>query len=136
METKNKAPHLGRKIGRIRELLGVKQESLAEQLGISQQAVSKIENSEQVEDATVERIAKALGVNTEAIKNFSEEAVFNIISNTFNNNSSDHSTLIASSMNYHPTFNTVEKIVDLYERLLQAEREKIALLEKLLGERK
>jgi transcriptional regulator with XRE-family HTH domain len=53
METKNKAPHLGRKIGRIREMLGVKQETLAEKLGISQQAVSKIEQSEQVEDTTL-----------------------------------------------------------------------------------
>jgi transcriptional regulator with XRE-family HTH domain len=136
METKTPPTHTGRKIGRIRELLGLKQEALAEKLGISQQAVSKLEQSEQVEEATLERVAKALGVSTEAIKNFTEEIVFHIISNTFNNHSADHSTLIASSMNYHPTFNTIEKIVDLYERLLQTEREKTVLLEKLLGEKK
>ncbi|MDQ6482574.1 transcriptional regulator, partial [Dyadobacter sp. LHD-138] len=92
------------------------------------QTVSKIEQSETVEEQLLEQIAQILGVTAEGIKNFSEEAVFNIISNTFNNTSSDNSTLIASSLNYQPTFNTIEKIVELYERLLQSEREKIELL--------
>ena len=128
--TKN---HIGRKISRIRELRDMKQEALAAALGISQQAVSNIENSETVEEAKLEEIAKALGVTAEGIKQFSEEAVFNIISNTYHNTSSDTSTLIASSLNYQPTFNTVEKIVELYERLLQAEKDKVAYLEKLLS---
>ena len=128
--TKN---HIGRKISRIRELRDMKQEALATALGISQQAVSNIENSETVEDTKLEEIAKALGVTAEGIKQFSEEAVFNIISNTYHNTSSDTSTLIASSLNYQPTFNTVEKIVELYERLLQAEKDKVAYLEKLVN---
>lgn len=128
--TKN---HIGRKISRIRELRDMKQEALAQALGISQQAVSAIENSETVEDAKLEEIAKALGVTAEGIKQFSEEAVFNIISNTYHNTSSDTSTLIASSLNYQPTFNTVEKIVELYERLLQAEKDKVAYMERLMN---
>ncbi|MFP9115987.1 helix-turn-helix domain-containing protein [Flavobacterium sp. RHBU_3] len=128
--TKN---HIGRKISRIRELRDMKQEALAQALGISQQAVSNIENSETVEDAKLEEIAKALGVTAEGIKQFSEEAVFNIISNTYHNTSSDTSTLIASSLNYQPTFNTVEKIVELYERLLQAEKDKVAYMERLMN---
>lgn len=128
--TKN---HIGRKISRIRELRDMKQEALAQALGISQQAVSNIENSETVEDAKLEEIAKALGVTAEGIKQFSEEAVFNIISNTYHNTSSDTSTLIASSLNYQPIFNTVEKIVELYERLLQAEKDKVAYLERLMN---
>ncbi|MXN93212.1 helix-turn-helix domain-containing protein [Flavobacterium sp. Sd200] len=128
--TKN---HIGRKISRIRELRDMKQEALAQALGISQQAVSNIENSETVEDAKLEEIARALGVTVEGIKQFSEEAVFNIISNTYHNTSSDTSTLIASSLNYQPTFNTVEKIVELYERLLQAEKDKVEYLERLFN---
>jgi len=130
--TKN---HIGRKISRIRELRDMKQEALAQALGISQQAVSNIENSETVEDAKLEEIAKALGVTAEGIKQFSEEAVFNIISNTYHNTSSDTSTLIASSLNYQPTFNTVEKIVELYERLLQSEKDKVAFLEKFIEQK-
>jgi len=120
--------HIGRKISKIRELKGMKQETLAAELGISQQAVSKIEQSADVDGEALEKIAKILGLSSEAIKAFTEEAVFNIISNTFHNTSSDNSTLIASSLNYQPTFNTVEKIVELYERLLQAEKEKNELL--------
>ena len=135
METATKPNHIGRKISRIRELRGMKQETLAEELGISQQAVSNIEQSETIDDVKLEEIAKVLGVTKEGIENFSEEAVFNIINNTYNNNSSDSSTLIASSVNYQPNFNTVEKIVDLYERLLKAEQDKITYLEKLLKEK-
>jgi transcriptional regulator with XRE-family HTH domain len=120
--------HIGRKISKIRELKGMKQETLASELGISQQAVSKIEQSADVDGEALEKIAKILGLSSEAIKAFTEEAIFNIISNTFHNTSSDNSTLIASSLNYQPTFNTVEKIVELYERLLQVEKEKNELL--------
>jgi len=126
--TKTNRSHLGRKISRIRELRGMKQDALATELGISQQEVSKLEQSEEIEDSTLEKVAKVLGVTSEAIKEYSDEAVFNIISNTFHNTSSDNSTLIASSLNYQPTFNTIEKIVELYERLLAAEREKVELL--------
>lgn len=79
--------HIGRKISRIRELRGMKQESLAAELGISQQAVSKIEQSAEVEEDALERIAKVLGVTAEAVKNYNDEAVFNIIGNTYHDNS-------------------------------------------------
>jgi transcriptional regulator with XRE-family HTH domain len=131
MNTSSKTGHIGRKISKIRELRGMKQEALAIAMGVSQQTISNIENSEEVEDKTLQRIAEALEVSVEGIKNFSEEAVFNIINNTYHNTSSDSSTLIASSVNYQPTFNTIEKIVELYERLLQAERDKVAYLEQL-----
>lgn len=124
--------HIGRKISRIRELRGMKQETLAEAMGLSQQSISHIEQSKTIDDEKLDKIAQALGVTKEGIENFSEEAIFNIISNTYNNTSNDNSSLIASSLNYQPTFNTVEKIVDLYERLLKAEQEKISYLEKLL----
>ncbi|WP_116787016.1 helix-turn-helix domain-containing protein [Flavobacterium psychrotrophum] len=124
--TKN---HIGRKISRIRELRDMKQEALAQALGISQQAVSAIENSETVEDAKLEEIAKALGVTAEGIKNFSEETILNIISNTFTSN--DSSTI--NAINVQPTFNPMDKVVELYERLVQAEKDKVAYLEKILN---
>ncbi len=133
METATKPNHIGRKISRIRELRGMKQEALADALNISQQAVSKIEQSEQIEDDKLEQVAKALGVTKEGIENFSEETVFNIIGNTVTNH--DNSSLFS----YQPTFNPLDKLIEaheenkkLYERLLQAEQEKIKYLEKLL----
>jgi transcriptional regulator with XRE-family HTH domain len=129
METAEKTNrnHLGRKISRIRELRGMKQESLATALGISQQAISKLEQSEEIEDSTLEKVAKVLGVTAEAIKNYSDEATINFIANTYN----DH----ASSYGHYYNFSPIEKIVTLYdekvallERLLASEREKVEIL--------
>jgi DNA-binding XRE family transcriptional regulator len=53
---------IGRKISKIRELRGMKQEALAAELGISQQAVSKIEQSAEVEEEALQKIAKVLAV--------------------------------------------------------------------------
>jgi DNA-binding XRE family transcriptional regulator len=75
--TKPTNTHIGRKISRIRELRGIKQETLASELGVSQQSVSRMEQSEVLEDDVLEKVAKILGVQPDAIKNFSEEAVFN-----------------------------------------------------------
>jgi transcriptional regulator with XRE-family HTH domain len=119
--------NLGRKISKIRELRGMKQEALATLLGVSQQAISKIEQSDEVEDLALEKIAQALGVTAEGIKNFNEEAVFNIIGNNYHDNS--------SSVQYQCTFNPIDKLIEvyeenkkLYEQLLQSELEKIEIL--------
>ncbi|SDF43390.1 DNA-binding transcriptional regulator, XRE-family HTH domain [Mucilaginibacter pineti] len=121
--------HIGRKINRIRELRGIKQETFAVELGISQQTVSRLEQSEEIEEDMLEKIANVLGVTSEGIKNFSEEAVFNIIGNNYHDNS--------SSVQYQCTFNPIDKLVEvfeenkkLYEQLLASEREKVELLKK------
>ena len=72
MSTATKPSHIGRKISRIRELRGLKQEALAMELGISQQSVSLMEQSETIEEDKLEHVAKVLGVTREAIENFSE----------------------------------------------------------------
>lgn len=113
--------HIGRKISKLRELRGMKQETLATELGISQQAISKIEQSAEVDEDALAKIANVLGLTPDAVKAFTEEAVFNIISNTFQDSSSNNN-------NYMCTINPLEKVIELYERLLQSEREKIELL--------
>ena len=119
--------HVGRKISRLREQRGMKQETLAEQLGISLQSVSKIEQSEQVEDITLERVAKALGVTPADIKNASDETINNYIQNNY-----EGAILNGSSNVNYGTINPIEKIAELYDALIKSEREKIALLEKLM----
>ena len=123
MKTATKPKHIGRNISRIRELREMKQEALAIAMGVSQQAVSIIENSETIEDEKLLVVAKALGVSIEGIKQFSEEAVFNYFNN-FNDQS--------SGFNTNCTFNPLDKVVELYERLVQAEKDKVEYLEKLL----
>jgi len=133
MSTLTKPNHIGRKISRIRELRDMKQEALAQALGTNQQAISAIENSETIDEEKLIEVAKALGVTVEAIKNFSEEAAINYF-NSFTDTKN-------SNVNFgnHCTFNPLDKLMEtveenknLYERLLQAEKDKIEYLEKLL----
>ena len=135
-KTKPQAKHMGRKIGRMREMLGIKQDVVADKLGVSQQTVSKIEQSDLVDDSMLGKIANVLGVSPDAIKNFNEEATINFIQNNY-----DGSKTNAGPINYN--FNpldkyigAIDKIEKLYQELLKSEREKVALLQKLLEERK
>jgi transcriptional regulator with XRE-family HTH domain len=125
MSTTTKPYHIGRKISRIRELKDMKQEALAQALGMSQQSVSTMENSETIDEEKLKEVAKALGMTVEAIKNFSEEAVINYFNNIYDN--------AAFNKHYNDcTFNPLDKVVELYERLVQAEKDKNEYLEKLL----
>ncbi|EOZ96479.1 MULTISPECIES: helix-turn-helix domain-containing protein [Cyclobacteriaceae] len=127
--------HHGRNIKRFREMMGIKQEVLAFELGEdwSQKKVSLLEQKEEIEEDLLRQVAEVLKVPAEAIKNFTEEAAVNIISNTFNDQSNGY--------NYYPTINinpmekwveTLEENKKLYERLLESEREKVELLRKML----
>lgn len=122
-----KTIHEGRNVKRIREILGIKQDALAMELGLSQQAVSALEQKEKIDEKILIDVAKVLNVPVEAIKNFNEEAALNIINNTFNDNA------VLNGILYNPTFNPIDKVVELYERMIKERDEKIALLEKMLN---
>lgn len=123
----NKKPlTIGQKVERIRTFRGFKQEYLASKLGVSQQTVSKIEQQEEIEEDLLKQIAEALGVTPEVIRNFDEDKITYIINhqyNIYNNEIKDNAT-----NNF--VFNPIEKIAELYERLLTTEREKNELLKK------
>ena len=119
--------HLGRNIQRIREIIGMKQSALADNAGMSQQNVSKLESSPVIADETLEKLATSLGVTADFIKGFNEEkAVYNIQSNfTVNEKGSN------INQQFQPTFNNdVDRLVEMFERLLQGEKEKVELLAK------
>jgi len=108
----------------------MKQEALAQALGWTQQQVSIMENNEIIEEDKLKDVAKALGVTPEAIKNFSEEGVINYF-NTFNE------AVSGNNFNHYQdcSFNPLDKMVELYERLVQAEKDKVVYLEKLLKDK-
>ena len=135
----NKSIHEGRNIKRFREMLNITQEAMAADLGDdwTQKKISLLEGKEKVEPEILDQVSKVLKVSPEAIKNFSEEAAVNIISNTFSDEA------VAYAQYYKCTINPFEKWVDamekneqLYKDLLKSEREKITLLEKLLEAKK
>lgn len=112
--------HHGRNIKRLRDILGVKQEKIAFELNLTQQAVSKLEQKEKIDDETLEKIAKVLKVPVEAIKNFDDDATISFVANTFNDSTAGY----ISNSNYNCNFNPLDKVVELYERMLEMERER------------
>ena len=130
IKEKENRRHVGRNLQRIRVYLGMKQEALAADLGVNQQVISKIEKQEEIEEDFLKRIAEVLGISEEVIKDFDvEKTIFNI--NHHNNkdaNISEGATTYAIVQQINP----LEKIVELYERLLKSEQDKIEILKKYM----
>lgn len=121
----NKQLHIGRKIERVRKLRGFTQEDIATGLGITKQAVSKIEQSETIEDERLKQIADVLGVTLDGLKAFRDESIL------YTANFYDGSSVTNSSINTNECTlinNPVDKIIELYESLLKIEREKVEIL--------
>ncbi|MDO7742907.1 MAG: helix-turn-helix domain-containing protein, partial [Pedobacter sp.] len=134
-------------VKRFREILGIKQESLAADLGEewTQKKVSSLEAKEKIDEEVMEQIAKALNIPSDAIRNFDEEkTIFNIQHNYEGSNAS--AGVVNAGPNsgayYECSFNPLEKLIQtmdqltlvyaekevLYERLLKCEQEKVELL--------
>jgi transcriptional regulator with XRE-family HTH domain len=113
-----KEKHIGKNIRAIRQLRGMKQEIFAKKMGIAQQNVSKMENKKTPSEQQIEAAAKILQTSTEAIKNFDENGIFQ--NNLFNEQVNN--------------FNPVEKVVELYERLLKESKDEITALKTELEE--
>jgi transcriptional regulator with XRE-family HTH domain len=120
----NQKIHQGRNIKRFREMLGIKQEVLAYELGDdwNQKKISLLEQKEAIETNILRQVAQILKIPVEAIENFDEEQVINIIGNTITNNDN------GSVVNTYPIFHPVETILKLHD-------EKIALYERMLKEK-
>lgn len=116
--------HQGRNVKRFREMLGIKQEALAFDIGgdWNQKKVSLLEQKEVIEDSLLQQIAEVLKIPVEAIQNFDEQQAVNIISNTVTTVNDNAIGVIVNNNN------PVEKIIQLHE-------EKIALYERMLKEK-
>lgn len=119
--------HEGNNLRGIREILGIKQETLAQKLGNgwNQQKISLLEGKEVIDPKILNEVASALGVSPDAIRNYNKLAAINVVSNNFTDFKDN---AIASAMNYQCTFNPIEKILKLQE-------EKEVLLERIISEK-
>lgn len=138
--------HQGANVRKIRQLLGMKQESLAEMLGTTQQVLSRIEQRKVIADTTLIKIAGILNVSPKIIQGLEENPLSVIIeNNTFEGGSSNYNTgIIENDQNnennqqIHPLDKVLELSKEtnaLYERMLTLEKEKSELLERLLKEK-
>lgn len=117
----------------------MKQEALAAKLGgdWTQRKVSLLEDKETIEPLILEQVAKALDVPVDALENVNDDMVF-YNTNNFHDQSSMQNT--NGYYNYKPTFNPVDKIVELLEKriteLNQTIKEKDELIMKLMSDKK
>jgi hypothetical protein len=78
--TSNPKIHEGRNLKRFREMLAIKQDHLAFELGEdwNQQKISLLEQKEKIDSDILEQVAAILKIPAEAIRNFDEEQAINI----------------------------------------------------------
>ena len=138
MTNTTKNIHEGRNVKRFREMLGIKQDALAFELGEdwNQQKISLLEQKQTIDNELLQQISDALNIPMEAFKSFNEEQAINIISNTFDN---CHQP---ASVFYNSTINPLEEIkrlheekIALYERMLKEKDEMMARMEQLIKEK-
>jgi transcriptional regulator with XRE-family HTH domain len=74
--------HIGQKIKKLRELKNLTQTHMAQELGLSQSAYSKMELGEsEVTYGRLEKISSVLGMKPEDVITFNESMVFNVMNN-------------------------------------------------------
>lgn len=135
----NKNVHVGHNITRFRHLRGLKQETLADMIGVTQQTMSHHEQQKVVNPDVLRRIATALNVPQDVLQNLEDDnTTFIIENNTFGDN--DNIGMGAHiEQDKQNVYNPMDKIIELMERLLEREQqhcekleERISRLEKLI----
>ena len=107
------------KLKQIRELKNLSQEYIANQLGLSVRAYSKIETGEtQLTINRLNEICRIMGVDPIEVLGFDDKNIFNINNSTGNN-----------GYNY---INFPDKLVQQYEQTIQSLKEQIALMKLLM----
>lgn len=124
--------HEGRNVKRFREMLGIKQDALAWELGEdwNQQRISLLEQKMKIEDDILERISSVLKIPVEAIRTLDEEQVINIITN---NTNFDNASPTVN--NYPIFFNPIEKWIETLEEVKRLNAEMIRLKDEQLQEK-
>ncbi|WP_276380172.1 XRE family transcriptional regulator [Flavobacterium sp. H4147] len=128
--------HQGRNVKRFREMLNIKQEALAYDLGEdwNQKKISMLEQKDVIEDSILKQISAILKIPVEAFQNFDEEQAINIISNTFNDEAFIGNS--GGTYNVNPLQEILklhEEKIALYERMLKEKEEMMVRLEKLIN---
>ena len=139
--------HHGRNIRRTRIEKDMNQEGLSELVHLSQPAVSKYEKMKVIDDEMLQRFARALNVPFDYLKTLEEDAQTVVFENNTVNDSEQNTggakinigtvksyteDTDSSNDNRVNNFNPIDKITELYERLLKEKDEKYAALERRL----
>ena len=137
-ENDKKSVHQGKNAKRLREAKGIKQEEIAMELDITQQAVSLLEKRQELDDETIAVYARVLGIDESFIRNMVDDSLPEG-SNYFYDQSSQISQHNTQTLNFNPLDKVMELCSEkdqLYERMLELEKEKSALMEQMFKEKK
>jgi transcriptional regulator with XRE-family HTH domain len=128
--------HQGRNVKRFREMLNIKQEALAYDLGEdwNQKKISMLEQKDVIEDNLLKQISAVLKIPVEAFQNFDEEQAVNLISCNFSDNAMFNNRIEVFNNNPIDEIKKLhEEKIALYERMLKEKDEMMVRLEKLIG---
>jgi transcriptional regulator with XRE-family HTH domain len=124
---KSKNLSIGQKIAKARLISGLSQIELGKRLRISKQAISRLEQADTLTDNKLQKVATALGVNASFIKRCETSTIFYFIENI--NTYSPEECFGSTTLTVLP----MDKVVELYERLLNSEREMNSILKAKLA---
>jgi len=124
MENINKYQKIGDNLRKIREIKGIKQESVAKQLGITTNGYGKIERGESaINIDRLEQIATILGISAMDIMQFDESIIFNIntmsnsapngIVNNYSLTTEERDLLLAQIKSLNEVVDRQNKLIDL-----------------------
>ena len=128
--------HQGRNVKRFREMLNIKQEALAYDLGEdwNQKKISMLEQKDVIENSLLKQISAVLKIPVEAFQNFDEEQAVNLISCNFSDNAMFNNKIEVFNNNPIEEIKKLhEEKIALYERMLKEKDEMMARLEKLIN---
>jgi transcriptional regulator with XRE-family HTH domain len=118
--------NLGLKIKKVRELKGYSQEYISTQMGITQNSYSKIKRGEtNLSVNKLIEICRILNIDMSTLMNFDEKMFFNNC--TQSGNFGENNTFV---------YNTIDKIQELYEKIIKSKDDEIERLTSLLLSKK
>ncbi|WP_313260080.1 helix-turn-helix transcriptional regulator [Sphingobacterium sp.] len=114
---------MGIKISSARRLVGITQKDLADRMGVTKQAVSKLEQTENVDDERLGKVAIALGISVEGLKKFDVGQVLYYTNNFYEKVEGTQGGMAGSVRIEHNHQFSMEQATKLFEELLRMERE-------------
>jgi len=130
--------HQGRNVKRFREMLGIKQEALAFDLGEdwNQKKISLLEQKDVIEDPLLQKISEVLKIPVEAFQNFDEEQAVNLISCNFSDHAMFNNKVEIQNINpVEKWIEALEEIKRLNTELLKSKDDQIKLMQKLIQDK-
>ncbi len=110
---------MGRKLAKARQLRGISQEEFGEKLEMSKSAVSRLENSYEIEDELLKQACEILDVSVEGLKSLDEEAALYYTVNFYDESAKNS---VINSPNGTQNIYPLEETIKFFEKELARAR--------------